>query len=195
MFWWSIIRRFTLTYSSKNDILNINAVFENHLFGTIFSIVDDDYIQSPSLIYNSNTPQNYAMLLNLVISLSAVKIHHRFLLKYFSIESAFITDYTVSLQWRQPRISILWQQALCHALSWISSTEKTSIFYLDDDHVTPFFFPLLSDHYIAILHQNHHPQLCIWHLIIPMPTWIPDVSPHSQCITLIIDCLTSLTWA
>ena len=87
-----------MTYSSKNDILNINAVFENHLFGTIFSIVDDDYIQSSSLIYNSNTPQNYAMLLNLVISLSAVKIHHRFLLKYFSIESAFITDYTVSLQ-------------------------------------------------------------------------------------------------
>ena len=49
----------------------------------LFSIVDNDYIQRPSLIYKSNTPQNYAMLLNLVISLSAVKIHQRFLLKYF----------------------------------------------------------------------------------------------------------------
>ena len=66
-----------------------------------FSIVDFDYIQHSTVtqFYKSNTPQNFAMLLNLVISLSAVKIHQRFFKKcIFSIESAFITDYTVSLQ-------------------------------------------------------------------------------------------------
>ena len=130
-----------------------------------FSFVDFDYIQFLKL--NTIFLSFFAMLENLVISLSAVKIHQRFFKNiFFSIENAFITDYTVSLQWRQLRITYIFWQPGTPSHIFMNFVNRQLLFRFLQE---PFFWWLMIittrqyDHY-------HYPPSKYWNLIITILT-------------------------
>ena len=176
MFWWSIIRRFTLTYSYKNNILNINAVFENHLFGTIFNCwqwlhskpVSHLQIKYTSKLCDAFEPRDF---IERCQNSSKIFLKIFFPLRVHSspiIQWAFNEDNLAS-PFYDSRHSITHFHEFCQL--------RKVVFYLDD-HDTPFLFPLHFDHYhyppskpassaLHLAFDNPDANMNTWYLMFP----------------------------